>query len=162
MPFLDRLSHWADERPQDTAVVCAGDRLSWSGLRSRAAELAASGEPVGILQQGSGTDFFVRWAAGVAEQRVCAVLDPALPPDIGAAVRERCRDVTARSAGPALLVDGPDDSAFLVGLTSGTTSVPKGFLRSRGSWRRSFEASSRHFDLRCEDRCCCPARCRPA
>ena len=50
MPFLDRLSRWAEQRPQDTAVVCADDRLSWSGLRSRAAELAASGEAVGILQ----------------------------------------------------------------------------------------------------------------
>lgn len=156
MPFLDRLSRWAEQRPQDTAVVCADDRLSWSGLRSRAAELAASGEAVGILQQGTGTEFVVRWAAGVAERRVCAVLDPALPESIGGAVGERCRDVLPESAAPAHLRDGPDDSAFLVGLTSGTTSVPKGFLRSRGSWRRSFEASTRHFDLRSEDRVLVP------
>ena len=64
----------------------------------------------------------MRWAAGVAERRMCAVLDPALPESIGGAVGERCRDVLPESAAPAHLRDGPDDSAFLVGLTSGKSS----------------------------------------
>ncbi len=156
MPFLDRLSRWADERPQGMAVACAGQRLSWGRLRAEAAALAASGEPTGILQQGNGTDFVIRWAAGVAEQRMCAVLDPTWPEELGEAVRRRCRAAAPASDEPARLRDGPADSAFLVGLTSGTTSQPKGFRRSRGSWRRSFEASTAHFDLRPEDRVLAP------
>lgn len=38
-------------------------------------------------------------------------------------------------------------SAFLVGFTSGTTSLPKGFLRSRDSWRASLEAGREVFRI---------------
>ena len=67
MPFLDRLTRWAAERPRELAVACGDERLSWSDLRDGAAALAASGEPTGILRQANGADFAVRWAAGVAE-----------------------------------------------------------------------------------------------
>ncbi|MFI5084830.1 MAG: AMP-binding protein, partial [Actinomycetales bacterium] len=49
------------------------------------------------------------------------------------------------------LVDGPPDSDFLIGLTSGTSSVPKAFSRSRASWRDSFELSIPFFRLGRED-----------
>ncbi|HSN34763.1 MAG TPA: long-chain fatty acid--CoA ligase, partial [Arthrobacter sp.] len=39
MPFLDRLQRWADDRPDGTAVVVAGQRLSWEELRDTAAGL---------------------------------------------------------------------------------------------------------------------------
>ena len=89
MPFLDRLTRWAAERPRELAGACGDERLSWGDLRAAAAALAASGEPTGILRQANGTDFAVRWAAGVAEERVCAVLDPSWPEDLTAQVRER-------------------------------------------------------------------------
>ncbi|WP_336649817.1 class I adenylate-forming enzyme family protein [Kocuria rosea] len=156
MPFLDRVTRWAEERPQELAVACGNDRLTWGDLRDGAAALAASGEPTGILRQANGADFAVRWAAGVAEERVCAVLDPSWPEDLTAQVRERCAARLPADPAPAELRDGDLASAFLIGLTSGTTALPKGFQRSRASWRRSFEASAEHFGLGPEDRVLAP------
>ncbi|GLU87553.1 hypothetical protein Kosp01_22990 [Kocuria sp. NBRC 114282] len=97
MPFLDRLNRWAAQRPGELAVACGDDRLSWGELRARAAALAASGEPTGILRQANATDFAVRWAAGVAEDRVCAVLDRpgrrTWPSRCGSAARRACRPI---------------------------------------------------------------------
>lgn len=45
------------------------------------------------------------------------------------------------------LAPGPDEATFLVGFTSGTTSVPKAFHRSRASWRASFAAGRTVFGL---------------
>lgn len=42
-------------------------------------------------------------------------------------------------------VDGP--TPFLINFTSGTTSTPKAFMRSRHSWRESFKNGYRVFDL---------------
>lgn len=156
MPFLDRLARWAAERPGDPAVACAGEAVTWAGLREAAAALAASGEPTGILRRPNGTDLAVRWAAGVAEERACAVLDPSWPPEQAAAVLRRCAPLLPTGPAPARLRDGDPASTFLVGLTSGTTSTPKGFARSRGSWQRSFEASAACFELGPHDRVLAP------
>lgn len=156
MPFLDRLNRWAAERPREPAVACGNDRLSWGGLRAAAAALAASGEPTGILRRPNGTDFAVRWAAGVAEERVCAVLDPSWPEETAEQIERRCEERLPPEPAPARLRDGDPASAFLIGLTSGTTALPKGFRRSRASWRRSFEASVAHFGLGPQDRVLAP------
>ncbi|GAB4098903.1 class I adenylate-forming enzyme family protein [Sinomonas halotolerans] len=157
MPFLDRLARWAAEKPDDVALVCGGDRLSWSGLRDAAADLARSGAPTGILREGNGVGFAVRWAAGVAGRRECAVLDPLWPQELADEVAERLAQRWSRTpTGPDELADGDLSSSFLVGLTSGTTALPKGFSRTRDSWRRSFEASSACFGLTPEDRVLVP------
>ena len=157
MPFLDQLRRWAAQKPHEPAVVCGRERLTWSELHDAAAALARSGEPTGILRQGNGVDFAVRWAAGVAGERECAVLDPLWPEqlaaDVEARLAERWRTV---EPGPAELADGDPNSSFLVGLTSGTTSLPKGFSRARDSWRRSFDASIECFALKPEDRVLAP------
>ncbi|MDL2424714.1 hypothetical protein M2C68_19070, partial [Pseudomonas sp. BAgro211] len=57
---------------------------------------------------------------------------------------------------PAQLADGDPDSSFLVGLTAGTTTLPKGFSRARDSWRRSFDASVACFALKPQDRVLAP------
>ena len=161
MPFLDRLRLWAAEKPHEPAVVCGRDRLSWSELHAAAAALARSGEPTGVLRQGNGVDFAVRWAAGVAGERECAVLDPLWPDPLADDVvarleRRAAAHVVNATEGPAELADGDPSSSFLVGLTSGTTSLPKGFSRTRESWRRSFEASIETFGLGPEDRVLAP------
>lgn len=156
MPFLDRVTRWAGERPEESAVVCGNERLSWGELRAEAAALAASGEATGILRQGNGTDFAVRWAAGVAQERVCAVLDPSWPEETAEQAQEHCAARIPADPAPARLRDGDPASAFLIGLTSGTTALPKGFRRSRASWQRSFQASVEHFGLRPEDRVLAP------
>ena len=40
-----------------------------------------------------------------------------------------------------------DDTPFLINFTSGTTSLPKAFIRSRRSWRSSFENGEAIFQL---------------
>jgi acyl-CoA synthetase (AMP-forming)/AMP-acid ligase II len=59
--------------------------------------------------------------------------------------------VPAQVSPDDVLADGPPGSSFLIGLTSGTTSVPKAFTRSRRSWQQSFDASIEFFGLRQDD-----------
>jgi len=177
MPFLNRLQRWADDRPDDTAVVVAGRHLSWAGLRDAAeARIAESGK-VTVLAEPNSVDFAASFAAAVAGDRQCAVLDPAWPGQLKADVADRldaavappppsqdpargpARGSASADPGqpaPAELHDGSPDSPFLIGLTSGTTSVPKAFTRSRRSWQLSFEASIEFFGLTQQDKTLAP------
>ena len=153
MPFLNRIQRWADERPHGTAVVIAGRRLSWAEFRDSAAALVAHAKSVTSLCEANSVDFATRFAAGVAGGRQCAVLDPAWPVQLQEDIKRRVE----ASALPAAvspddaLADGPPEATFLIGLTSGTTSVPKAFTRSRRSWQESFDASIEFFGLRQDD-----------
>ncbi|CAI3797879.1 class I adenylate-forming enzyme family protein [Pseudarthrobacter sp. MM222] len=173
MPFLDRLQRWADERPDSTAVVLAGQRLDWAALRDAAAQLVPAAPAVSVLRADNSLAFAVEFAAAVAGERQCAVLDPSWPqhlqdaisgriattfparPKAGAGNRGRLGDALVDGLDDGL-VDGPPGSPFLIGLTSGTTSVPKAFTRSRESWRISFDASIEFFGLTAEDRTLAP------
>lgn len=153
MPFLNRIQRWAAERPHDTAVVIAGRRLDWEQFRDQAAALVADTKSVTALCEPNSAGFAVKFAAAVAGGRQCAVLDPAWPPALQDDLVHRVH-ASARSAAVATddaLADGPEETPFLIGLTSGTTSVPKAFTRSRRSWRKSFEASIEFFGLRRDD-----------
>jgi long-chain acyl-CoA synthetase len=169
MPFLDRLQRWADELPDGTAVAAAGQRVGWAELRDAAAALAPAAPAVTVLSEQNPLRFAVAFAAAVAGERRCAVLDPAWPQPLQDGIAERIssavpavpgRPTVARAAPvPDLgreLADGPPDSPFLIGLTSGTTSVPKAFTRSRRSWQQSFDASIEFFGLTREDRTLAP------
>lgn len=81
------------------------------------------------------------------------MLDPAWPEQLLQEVRQRLDGSAAPGAVAPDddLADGPPGSTFLIGLTSGTTSVPKAFTRSRQSWRKSFDASIEFFGLRQDD-----------
>jgi long-chain acyl-CoA synthetase len=169
MPFLDRLQRWADERPDSTAVVLAGQRLDWAGLRDAAADRVSAAPAVSVLLADNSPAFAMEFAAAVAGERQCAVLDPSWPQQLQASITERIAATFlpdpkgGPGAGPDPdggagdgLADGPPSSPFLIGLTSGTTSVPKAFTRSRESWRRSFDASIEFFGLTAEDRTLAP------
>lgn len=159
MPFLNRLQRWADDRPDDTAVVVAGQRLSWAALRDAAEAAAADNTAeVAVLARHNSTQFAIDFAAAVAGERQCAVLDPTWP-------RPMQEEIVGRLGAAALavpggagapLADGDPASSFLIGLTSGTTSVPKAFTRSRRSWQESFEASMEFFGLSQADKTLAP------
>ncbi|MDJ0626901.1 MAG: class I adenylate-forming enzyme family protein [Rhodobacter sp.] len=51
----------------------------------------------------------------------------------------------AAAPGPDRHGSGEDDP-FLIAFTSGTTSLPKAFLRNRRSWRKSLAVGRRHFE----------------
>jgi long-chain acyl-CoA synthetase len=153
MPFLNRIQRWAGERPHDTAVVIAGRRLSWAELRDSAAALVPHTKSVTSLCEANSVDFAARFAAALAGGRQCAVLDPAWPGPLQEDMKRRvdaCAQPAAVSADDEL-ADGYPGSTFLIGLTSGTTSIPKAFTRSRRSWQESFEASIEFFGLRADD-----------
>lgn len=161
MPFLDKLQLWADERPDDTAVVVGGKRLNWADLRDAATLRLAETASTTILAEPNSLDFVVAYTAAVAGGRCCAVLDPLWPQAMidevalrigqaGHGVVQTTVEGQGRGAGDEL-ADGHPDSTFLIGLTSGTTSVPKAFTRSRRSWQVSFDASIQFFGLTPED-----------
>ena len=166
MPFLDRLQRWADDRPDGTAVVVAGQRLSWEELRDTAAGLVPDPAAVTVLAEENSLHFAAAFAAGVAGQRQCAVLDPTWPQQLQDGIRDRIRGLSTGSVAGVLtatepadgleLADGPPESTFLIGLTSGTTSVPKAFTRSRRSWQLSFDASVEFFGLATDDKTLAP------
>jgi long-chain acyl-CoA synthetase len=161
MPFLNRLRRWAGERPDGTAVVVAGERLGWADLAEAAAALVPAAAAVTVLSEPNSLHFAVTFAAAVAGERQCAVLDPAWPQQLQDTIADRIRAaVTPAVAGGAPagadLADGPADSPFLIGLTSGTTAVPKAFTRTRRSWQQSFEASIEFFGLTPEDKTLAP------
>ncbi|MEC5190951.1 MULTISPECIES: class I adenylate-forming enzyme family protein [unclassified Arthrobacter] len=159
MPFLNRLQRWAADRPDGTAVVVAGQRLSWEALRDAAAGLVPGSPAVIMLSEENSLHFAAAFAAAVAGERQCAVLDPTWPQSLQDGIRARIRDTFRAAVSTAAspdLADGPPDTPFLIGLTSGTTSVPKAFSRSRRSWQQSFEASVAFFGLTAEDRTLAP------
>ncbi len=160
MPFLDKLQLWADERPDDTAVVVGGKRLSWADLRDASAWRLGETAPTTVLAEPNPLDFVVAYTAAVAGERCCAVLDPLWPQAMIDEVTERigqARPATGLQPGEGdSLSDGHPDTTFLIGLTSGTTSVPKAFTRSRRSWQVSFDASIEFFGLTPEDRTLAP------
>ena len=153
MPFLNRIQRWAEERPHDTAVVVAGQHLTWAELRDSSAALVAETKAVTALCEANSVRFAVKFAAALAGGRQCAVVDPTWPVPLQEDVVRRIES----SAQPAavspddVLADGAPESTFLIGLTSGTTSVPKAFTRSRRSWQESFDASIEFFGLRQDD-----------
>jgi acyl-CoA synthetase (AMP-forming)/AMP-acid ligase II len=153
MPFLDKLQLWADERPDDTAVVVGGKRLNWADLRDAATLRMGETPPTTILAEPNSLNFVVAYTAAVAGERCCAVLDPLWPQAMIDEVTQRIgQSIPAAGREPDdELVDGHPDSTFLIGLTSGTTSVPKAFTRSRRSWQVSFDASIEFFGLTPED-----------
>ncbi|MCU1434108.1 MAG: AMP-dependent synthetase [Pseudarthrobacter sp.] len=153
MPFLDNIQRWADERPHDTAVVVAGRRVRWAELREAATAAVPAAPAVTVLAEANSVDFAVRFAGAVAGERQCAVLDPSWPEALRQEIRARLDSAAQPGAVSSsdALADGSPESTFLVGLTSGTTSVPKAFTRSRQSWRKSFDASIEFFGLRQDD-----------
>ncbi|WP_405471715.1 class I adenylate-forming enzyme family protein [Paenarthrobacter ilicis] len=154
MPFLDKLQLWADERPHDTAVVVGNARLTWAGLRDAAAGLLGGAAGTTVLAEPNSTHFVAAFAAAVAGEGRCAVLDPQWP---GAMIDELAsRIVDKGQVTETGLTDGEPSSTFLIGLTSGTTSIPKAFTRSRHSWQLSFQASMEFFGLLPEDRTLAP------
>ena len=162
MPFLDQLQHWATVQPQATAVEVGDDRLSFAGLRDLATARVAAMPFLSSVCLPNGIEFVGDFVAGVAGGRRCAVRDPAWPAAERHDVQRRLDSMAVSVPGDAAgsrgaeLSDGPPDSVFLVGFTSGTTSLPKAFTRTRRSWQMAFELSRDYFGLSAQDRTLAP------
>ncbi len=153
VPFLDRLQQWAEERPDNIAIVVNDEWQSWSELHTEAKRRIPDSQ-FSTLSKDNSLEFVAAFSAGIAGNRRCVVLDPQWPP-------QGQDEVTALLGHPEKvptkeLIDGNSSEPFLIGFTSGTTSVPKAFLRSRQSWLTSFASSAKFFGLTQSDKTLAP------
>lgn len=159
MPFIDQLRHWARTQPHRAAVAVGTQRLSFAGLLDAAAAWPApqpsAGAALAVIDEPDGTALAARFVGAVARDGVAAVLDPSWPQELKAAVTARAVAWAATEAAPPAsepgFRDGPPGSTFLLGLSSGTSGVPKAFTRSRASWQASFAASAAYFGVTAAD-----------
>ncbi|KGJ77138.1 hypothetical protein GY21_08250 [Cryobacterium roopkundense] len=161
MPFLSQLTHWAVERPAALAVEVGPDRLSYADLAARASARVGETAALSVLCLANGTEFVIELTAALSGNGSCAVLDAAWPSVQRHAVERRLQDFQPAPSSPRAtsgtrerLSDGPADSVFLYGFTSGTTSLPKAFSRTRGSW--PLHTSVDFFDVTEHDRTLVP------
>ena len=80
---------------------------------------------------------------------VAMALDPSWPAELRAKVIARHKpDLVIDCEMPATAGQGTpptSDAPFFIGFTSGTTGVPKGFIRTHASWRATFAAARTEF-----------------
>ena len=154
MPFINRLLYWARNEPARDAVVVGDRRMTYGELADRASSLSLpEGAMIG-LQLGDPVDFALAFTAVVGRGRCAAVLDPDWPDDLRIRVLDALRpDAVLTSVGGgegldgSLLADAPSDERFYCGFTSGTSGVPKGFVRTVRSWSRSLQRSTDWFGV---------------
>lgn len=137
MPFINQLQHWAAARPQQAAIVVGEQALSYDALL-QAAGKAPGGGCVAVIDLPGSTGLAVQFCAAVFQDRTAMVLDAGWP----AALRRSLSDAAANWARGS-----SGDRPFLLGLSSGTSGLPKAFLRSAESWRESFSQSARYFSV---------------
>lgn len=113
-----------------------------------------------------------------AQQRADVLAD--VPPDLVFAAPESCDELAGQTTAPVVAVHSTDaavaamaalppcstidpaatghpaDPPLFIGFTSGTTGRPKGFIRSHGSWLKSFDASGAEFATSDRDCICAP------
>lgn len=139
------LAHWAARRPKAPAIDDGVLRLSFEELAARVGEglpRIGPGEPpaprpvwvdAGLAPGDQLAEFLAVLAAGHA----AVMADPDWPAPLRREVAERLR--TTPPAGPGREAGLPEGS-FYIGFTSGSTGLPKGFIRSHRSWTTSFAA----------------------
>lgn len=169
MPFLNQVRRWAKMQPERTAVAVGARSLSYAQLQAaveatleaalRRADAPEGAAPEGaprplvtVVDRANGLDLAVEFCTAVAGDGVAAVLDPSWPAPLRASLTAAAAHWSAgRTRGVATgLADGPPESAFLLGFTSGTSALPKAFTRTRRSWTESFATSVRYFAVRPE------------
>ncbi|MFC8304713.1 AMP-binding protein [Specibacter sp. NPDC057265] len=154
MPFLPELKHWATVSPHVAAVSDGTRSLNYAQLLQAAQEAAASPAaaracgPAGsvqVIEGNSVLELAGQWCAALLTGRMVMVLDPAWPQ----AVRQALRAAAKAWASEHLGSDGErgPNPRFLLGLSSGTSGMPKGFVRHADSWRESFRQSTRFFGI---------------
>ena len=147
MPFIDKLLHWAKTSGSRPAVIVGAQHLDYTSLLATvetAARLAASAPASGtgqiaIIDEPAGVNLAAQFCAAVRQQKTAMVVDASWPLELR-------RQLTATAQSWDMTQD-PIDPPFLLGLSSGTSGLPKAFTRSAASWRESFIRSTEHFGL---------------
>lgn len=137
----------------DTLAACIADRTAPGG--SVAIDLPTSIDAaIAFLA----TTFVGRRALLIESTwpaAIRAAVDTALPIDYvidATAIAE----LSARPTTDTPADFATDDSALLVGFTSGSTGMVKGYERTHGSWAKSVAAADAAFPITADDRVCAP------
>jgi len=151
------LAHWARERPGALALANETCRLSFAELHERvqihARRLDADGAPATVLLRGdAGTlDGVAAFLGVIASGRCAAMGDAQWPAGVAQAMAGQLSQGRASGAATPL-------SPFYTGFTSGSTGLPKGFVRHHRSWVESFRVSLQDFGPAAGSRVLAPGR----
>lgn len=141
MPFIEKLHYWANTAGSRPAVIVGAQRLDYASLLMSAGIKSGSG-PIAVIDASPSVDLASQFGAALRQHITAMVLDASWPQEL----REQLR-ATARNWGRTL---DPIDPPFLLGLSSGTSGLPKAFTRSAASWHESFIRSTDYFGLTAE------------
>ena len=150
------LARVAESFPDRIAISEGPARLTFAQLHAavlQRAEAIAAGEKPAIVFIGladSITASLVDFLATVHSGRCAAVADPGWPADL----RQQLEGMLAGP--PAARVQASPESDFYIGFTSGSTGMPKGFMRSHRSWANSFRVCQQAFGIAASGRILAP------
>lgn len=181
MAFVgDRFEHFAVEYSGRAALSCGPIRFSWAGLVGRVGSLerglrrrSGPGARV-VLRLDDPTALLLCFFACARTGRIAVVMDPGWPaaqreavlneiaPDLvvdGGVFADLSAGDDLRSADVAMQETPPGEAnLFYAGFTSGSSGMPKGYVRSHGSWLESFALSERLFGISLHSRIVLPGQ----
>jgi long-chain acyl-CoA synthetase len=170
MPFVgDSLGRVASQKASASALTCGSQTFSWQDLADWVSRIenalrtrSGRGGYV-VLRFRDPAALIVCFLACARTARIATVMDPDWPATQAATVLDAIapdlviddesfrllREGSSGSAGDLMAPETPPDEGdlFYAGFTSGSSGVPKGYVRSHGSWIESFKLSAQAFGI---------------